>query len=845
MKLFETKFNMRIVSQIKYSIIFLMLVFFNNICNAQLIITPNQTAAQLVGALVGAGLTYSNATFSGAPLSNALFTTGGTPTNLGFSSGILLSTGWASDALGPNNSGSLGQTNGTGSDPQLAALIPGYTINDACYLQFDFIPQSDTIKFRYVFGSEEYPEWVGSSFNDVFGFFVTGPNPGGGSYNNQNIAIIPGTTLPVTIDNVNSASYSQYYVDNTGGSTIQYDGFTTALTAWCLVTPCVQYTIKIAVGDAGDSAYDSAVFLEENSFTSNGVSMHTAYSNSADTAAIKGCSNGIVTFSTASNVNQNLTINYTVSGSAVPGVDYVAIPNSATIPAGQDSVSINIVPIFSGLPGPTVQVVITTQSSVCANLDSVIVLILNNELLVAQTSNDTIICGGSANLFIQPSGGIPPYVYAWDTGDTTSSITVTPTQTTIYTVFIADNCGQTLSDQITVSVGSGNGSVSNDTLICPGGTATLVASGGTNYTWSNGFIGSVNIVNPTQTTTYSVTIDYNCGANSTENVTVTMGSNIGSASPDTVICQGGTATLIATGGTSYHWSNGCVSAVNSVSPTQPTKYYVTILGACGGFDSVKVNLLPLPVISIKPPSQSICKGVDVSLVAGGARSYLWSAFPGDASLGNQINLPLILVSPNTSTTYTVRGTDSVGCSNTATATVTINPYPVADFYATPKSVNILEPFISFFDNSNGAVSWLWNLGDGTLSNAPNLEHVYSDTGSFEVSLLVKNQFGCTDSVTNFVMVRPNYTFYVPNSFTPNGDMKNDVFHPFAEGVVDYELRIFNRWGELIFVCDDINIGWDGKVNGNDAPVGVYIYRINYSNGFNKKKIITGDVTLFR
>jgi len=837
---------MRNVSKIIYSIIFITLIFFVNICNAQLIITPNQTASQLVNVLVGGGLTFSNATFSGGNNSNGRFTTGGTPTNLGFASGILFSTGSVTDAVGPNLSGSTTTANGTGSDPQLAALIPGYTINDATYLQFDFIPQSDTIKFRYVFGSEEYPEWVGSSFNDVFGFFVNGPNPSGGTYSDKNIAIIPGTTLPVTIDNVNSSSYSQYYVDNTNGGTIQYDGFTSVLTAWCKVTPCVQYSIKIAVGDAGDTAYDSAVFLEENSFTTNGISMHTSYSNSNDTVAIKGCSNASVTFSTSSPVSQNLTINYTVSGSAVSGVDYVAIPNSVTILAGQDSVSVNIVPIFSGLPGPTVEVVITTQTSVCASMDSVVVYILNNEALYTQAkSNDTTICGGSANLFIQPAGGIPPYTYAWVVGGNTNTITVSPTQNTVYTVYIADDCGQTLSDQITVSVGSGIGSVSNDTLICPGGTATLVASGGVSYAWSDGDTTSIDIVNPTQTTVYTVTITFSCGPSSTYSVTVTRGTNIGSASNDTVICHGGTATLVASGGTNYIWSDGHTGAINHVSPTQLTEYYVTIQGACGGFDSVKVNVLPLPIVTIKPPTQSICKGEHVSLVAGGGITYHWLASPGDPSLGNQSNIPAILVSPIVSTSYSVSASDSSGCSNTASAKVTLNPYPVADFFATPKIVNILEPFINFIDNSSGAVSWYWNLGDGTVVTAPNFEHTYSDTGTYDVSLLVKNQFGCADSVTNYVYVRPNFTFYVPSAFTPNGDLKNDFFHPYGEGIYDYELRIFNRWGQLIFMCDDINIGWDGKLNGKEVPVGVYFYKINYRNGVNKKKEVTGNVTLLR
>ncbi len=770
---------MKNVFKLLYSTLLISFIISSNVTFAQLVITPNQTASQLVNVLVGGGLTFTNATYVGGNNSNGRFTTGGTPTNLGFASGIILSTGSVMDATGPNVSGSTTFTNNTGSDPQLAALIPGYTINDACYLQFNFIPESDTIKFRYVFGSEEYPEWVGSNFNDVFGFFVTGPNPSGGNYTNKNIAIIPGTTLPVTIDNVNASSYSQYYVNNTSGSSIEYDGFTTVLTAWCKVTPCVEYTIKIAVGDAGDSAYDSAVFLEENSFTTNAVNIATSYTavGAIDTAAIRGCSDATITFSTTQNVTQPMTITYTIGGTAVNGVDYQQIPNSVTIPIGSNTASINIQPIFTGLPGPTVTVTITTQTSICSGTTVVTVYILNNELMTTQfISNDTMICGGSADLSILVSGGMEPYTYSWDNGlATTSNYTVSPTQTTTYIVGVSDACAQTLTEDVVVSVGSGYGSISNDTLICEGGTASLEATGGTSYTWSNGSSGSV---------------------------------------------------------------------IN-VSPVQTTEYYVTIHGACDGWDTVTVSVQALPVVTVKPPTQSICIGESVSLVAGGGVSYQWAASPGDATLGNQATLPVINVKPVNSVTYSVTATDDIGCINTSNATVTLNPNPVADFFATPKIVNILEPMITFFDNSTGAVSWVWNMGDGTINYAPNFEHAYSDTGTFEVSLFVQNQYGCVDSTTDYVMVRPNFTFYVPNAFTPNDDFKNDVFHAFGEGVVEFEMRIFNRWGELIFNCDDINIPWDGKVNGREAPVGVYFYKILYTNGSNKKKEVSGNVTLLR
>jgi len=238
-------------------------------CNnafSQMQITPNLTAQQLAEILGGPGVTITNVSSYGTVQSRGSFTT----VNFGIHSGIILSTGNVMDAAGPNSSTSTSISNGTGSDPHLANLIPGYTLNDATYLQFDFIPESDVISFKYIFASEEYPEYVGSSFNDVFGFFLSGPNPSGGNYNFSNIALIPGSSLPVSIDNINAGTLSQYYINNNtiGQGVVEYDGYTIALYTFANVVPNQQYTIKIAIADAGDSAYDSAVFLESGSLVS-------------------------------------------------------------------------------------------------------------------------------------------------------------------------------------------------------------------------------------------------------------------------------------------------------------------------------------------------------------------------------------------------------------------------------------------------------------------------------------------------------------------------------------------------------------------------------------------------
>ena len=157
-------------------------------------------------------------------------------------SGIIMTTGRASYAVGPDNVNDRSHNQSNVGDADLDQLLNfGFTTEDAVILEFDFIPQDDTLRFNYIFGSEEYPEYVNSGFNDVFGFFISGPGYAGPFSNGaENIALIPGTTTPVAINNVNNGysatepapgpgTNSAYYVENGGGATVQYDGFTTVL----------------------------------------------------------------------------------------------------------------------------------------------------------------------------------------------------------------------------------------------------------------------------------------------------------------------------------------------------------------------------------------------------------------------------------------------------------------------------------------------------------------------------------------------------------------------------------------------------------------------------------------
>ncbi|WP_290601674.1 choice-of-anchor L domain-containing protein, partial [Anabaena sp. AL93] len=223
----------------------------------------------LVSSLIGSGVEVTNAEYTGDSRAAGIFND--PSLGIGIDSGIILSTGDVANIYGPNNSDSTGTAFATDGDTDLNGLVSPSATRDAAVLEFDFTPTESFISFQYVFASEEYNEYVNSSFNDVFGFFITDSQG-----NKQNIAVIPGTNTPIAVNNVNLGSNSGYYRNNDPsdygfGNTpfnIGFDGSTTPLTAVASVTPGQTYHFKLAIADNSDSVYDSAVFIKNGGFIS-------------------------------------------------------------------------------------------------------------------------------------------------------------------------------------------------------------------------------------------------------------------------------------------------------------------------------------------------------------------------------------------------------------------------------------------------------------------------------------------------------------------------------------------------------------------------------------------------
>ncbi|MFN0173690.1 MAG: choice-of-anchor L domain-containing protein [Saprospiraceae bacterium] len=256
---------------------------------AQLDVASNPNAADLAAKLVGSGVTITNPVLKCPPGASGTFATGPAIDEIGIGKGILLTSGQVSIAEHPNDLDGAGVPNGVPGNADLDELLPTPTPQtfDACVLEFDLVSIGNQVTFQYVFASEEYVEYYCSEFNDVFGFLVSGPRPGGGpAYDDENIALIPSTSKAVSINSVGPPECGDFavpphspgspgtgdpafFVSLAGATTVQYDGKTVVLTAKVALKPCNSYHFKLGVQDASDPVFDSGVFIKEGSFNSS------------------------------------------------------------------------------------------------------------------------------------------------------------------------------------------------------------------------------------------------------------------------------------------------------------------------------------------------------------------------------------------------------------------------------------------------------------------------------------------------------------------------------------------------------------------------------------------------
>lgn len=779
----------------------------------QLVTSGQSPASAVQNTLLGPGVVVSNINYSGSTAAIGSFTANGT--NLGINSGVVITTGTiangGSGPQGPNDQDNSGVDNGTPGYYLLNNLLGSNNTFNAFVLEFDFIPYSDTVRFRYVFGSEEYPEYVGTQFNDIFAFFISGPGISG----LQNIAKLPNGQV-VAINNVNGgnptvsppvpASNAAYYVYNGDGSNspynsstqyIQYDGFTKVLEAVSKVQCGEKYHLIIAIADVGDGIYDSGIFLEANSLTSKmPVDITYSLSNDAFNDGItmaEGCTTAKIMINRSGDVSQSLTIPITISGTATEGVDYGNVPTSVTLAPGQTYYEYSFPALFDGITEGVETIEFTYDLyNACGELIPWVIDLQIDDVqpISVDVNSDTMTCPGEViDLHATATGGGGNYTYSWSTGETTQDISVSPTTTQSYTVSVTDEC----LNQSTTATG---------TVVVP---------------------------------TFSpISI---------------------STSPDiTEICPyiEHTLNVSATGGAgqfSYSWTDDSGTALGNedsiiAKPSTTTTYTVEVTDLCGNTETADIHytITSPPLVLTMTPEQIICPydSVQISVSAAGGYGqyyYVWQ-HSGETT-------PTVWVAPGVTTTYTVSVSDECQTFNVEGSSLVTVIKPDADFIISSHTLFNGLP-VTFQNTTTGAQSYQWDFGDGNQSTLVHPNNTYIDPGTYYITLIATNYLGCKDTVIKPITIEEEYWIYVPNTFTPDGNEFNSTFSSKTINISSLDVTIYNRWGEMVFESkNDVRWFWDGTYKDMPCPDGTYTYKIKYTTHSGIEDTIVGHVNVLR
>ncbi len=469
-----------------------------------------------------------------------------------------------------------------------------------------------------------------------------------------------------------------------------------------------------------------------------------------------------------------------------------------------------------------------------------------NPIPVIDAGVDQTVCDGSNVTLtaINPDGA----TLVWTGGVTDGISFIPPTGTTTTYTVTADLLGCISTDVVDVTsnpypiIGAGV-----DVTICDGDLVTLIANNpdGAVISWDGGVIDGTPFL--VSSSTYTVTADL-LGCISTDNMYVTVNPiPVIGAGPDQTLCQGVITTLNGSGGTSYVWDGGVIDGNPFTPPVGVTTTY-TVIGTdangCQNTDMVDIEVITNPSVVFLADTLIGCDPFTVQF------TNLTTPFPGsscDWNFGNGntgTGCGVVTNTYNQEGTYDVTLTVTLpgGCQGTVTYTdyIEVISTPIASF-GFSGNATIDDPMILFDNTSFNSTTSSWNFGDGSpVSNIEDPSHLFPDVPNvnYIVTLTVENDLGCQDETSKLIIVNDVITFYVPNSFTPDGDELNDVFQPvFYSGYdpYDFHMTIFNRWGEIVFESYDASKSWDGTYGSKTTESGVYVWQIEFKETMSDRK----------
>ncbi|MFT5860136.1 MAG: gliding motility-associated-like protein [Flavobacteriaceae bacterium] len=516
----------------------------------------------------------------------------------------------------------------------------------------------------------------------------------------------------------------------------------------------------------------------------------------------------------------------------------------------------------------TYQVIVTDIA--CADIDTATTDVLVSPIPYVDPIIDQSICAGETILQIDFTGIVPLTAYSWTNTNINTGMALNGTdfiasfvgtavgavETSVVTIIPSTAFCSGPSEDFTITVWPAPSiNVGVDSIICQNGEATLNATGvgvGAPFTyhWDHTTnTGATQIEYPTTTDFYPVYVEnqYGCISTSDSILITVLPPLSGTITPWDTVCPGyGTSiSATSTGGLgqpyTFTWSTseiftGIGAHTIDVAPASTTSYTVTVTDGCESTPlvlstNVRVAPVPVPLIDVLNPEQcepAIFDIVNVTDPALNQYTY-WLVNGTDQYLNQDTIITQALMAGQYDVQLIVTSFEGCIDSTTFTDILAVDPKPIADFRYSPNPVLMFNTNVRFINYSTNGYTYQWYFDGGipSQSTQTNVDVIFPDgiSGRYDVTLITTSELGCTDTMIHELIVFPEILIYAPNTFTPDGDEHNQSWQLYMEGIdiYDFELLIFNRWGEVVWESHDISVGWDGTYGGQPVQSGNYTW----------------------